>query len=235
MQLFFSTEQAGDENNLKSAFNTFTDSIAGEVHPKLYGGRFIRKNIMNRINRFFLICAAACLAAGCASTPNKINPAIYTAQALQSTAAEKNSNVPPAVIERFKTFNGDFSSNNIVMHTKEVYAADVWFRDPFKEIHGEPEFEAYLLRGSTAVAQYSMEWSDVAEYDGDYYFRWVMTLKLKRDGKNDPPTLNNGISHVRFGADGKVIFHEDYFDAATFLYEKIPVLGGEIRFIKKRL
>jgi len=190
---------------------------------------------MNPIKLHCIVLVAVGLAAGCASAPKKMNPADYTAQALQATAALKNTNVPPEIIERFKTFNSDFSSNNIALHTKDIYAADVWFRDPFKEIHGEPEFEAYLLRGSTGVAQYSMEWSDVASHDGDYYFRWVMTLKLKRDGKNDPPTLNNGVSHVRFGADGKVIFHEDYFDAATFLYEKIPVIGGGIRFIKNRM
>ncbi|HEV2692527.1 MAG TPA: nuclear transport factor 2 family protein, partial [Verrucomicrobiae bacterium] len=134
---------------------------------------------MNLTNRLFaiLMCLTAAIVAGCASTPAKMNPAAYTAQALQATASVKSTQVPPEVIERFKTFNGDFSSNNITMHTKEIYAADVWFRDPFKEIHGEPEFEAYLLRGSTAVAQYSMEWSDVAEHDGDYYFRWVMTLR----------------------------------------------------------
>jgi steroid delta-isomerase len=192
---------------------------------------------MNQIHSFILIGLGltAGLAAGCASHPVKMTPAAYTAQALQATATNKVVSVPAEVIARFEAFNGDFSSNNIVAHTKEVYAADVWFRDPFKEIHGEPEFEAYLLRGSSAVAQYSMDWKDVAEHDGDFYFRWVMTLKLKRDGKNDPSTVNNGISHVRFNAAGLVIFHEDYFDAATFLYEKIPLLGSAIRFIKNRL
>ena len=190
---------------------------------------------MNRPNRFILIVLMAILAAGCASSPPKMDPSAFTEQALQATDATKSTRVPAEVIARFKNFNGDFSSNNIAAQTKEIYAADVYFRDPFKEIHGEPEFEAYLLRGSTAVKEFSMTWKDEAEHDGDYYFRWVMTLKLKRDGKNEPPTLNNGISHVRFGADGKVIFHEDYFDAATFLYEKVPVLGGGIRFIKNRM
>jgi hypothetical protein len=91
------------------------------------------------------------------------------------------------------------------------------------------------LRGSSAVAQFSMDWQDIAENDGNYYFRWIMSVTLKRDGKNAQPSLTTGISHVRFGADGKVIFHQDYFDGAAFLYEKIPVLGGEIRFIKNRL
>jgi hypothetical protein len=193
--------------------------------------------VMNRTKLFILSCgcAVAGLLTGCASNSGKLNPAIFTEQALQATESAKCMNVPPAVIERFKAFNGDFSSNNITGQTKAVYAAAVYFRDPFKEIHGEPEFEAYLLRGAGAVKEFSMDWKEVANHDGDYYFRWVMTLKLKRDGKQEAPTLNNGISHVRFGADGKVIFHEDYFDAATFLYEKVPVLGSGIRFIKKRM
>lgn len=173
--------------------------------------------------------------AGCATPSTKPDPSVFTAQALAATDAEKTPNVSSDVIARFEKYNGDFSTNNIIENTRSVYADDVWFRDPFKQIHGEQPFEAYLLRGAAAVAQFHMEWSDVAQDNGDYYFRWVMTLKLNRDGKNDPPTLNNGISHIRFGPNGKVIFHEDYFDAATFLYEKIPVLGGEIRFVKNRL
>ena len=194
-------------------------------------------------NRFFIFCAAAVVAgcaAGCASAPKR-DPIAFTKHALAETDSaktnilEKGSVTEQNAIERFETFNSDYSAANITNNLKKVYAADVYFRDPFKEIHGEPELEAYLLRTSTAVAEFSMDWRDVAGHDGNYYFRWVMSVKLKRDGKNKPPGLTTGISFVRFGADGKVIFHQDYFDAAAFLYEKIPVLGGEIRFIKKRL
>jgi ABC-type transport system substrate-binding protein len=184
---------------------------------------------------FVLAPLLTLLLAGCATPSSKPDPSAFTAEALAATEASKTANVSPDVIARFETYNGDFSTNNIIENTRAVYADDVWFRDPFKQIHGATPFEAYLLRGASAVAQFHMDWKDVAQDNGDYYFRWVMTLKLNRDGKNDPPTLNNGISHIRFGPDGRVIFHEDYFDAATFLYEKIPVLGGEIRFIKKRL
>lgn len=177
---------------------------------------------------------------GCASAP-KTDPAVFSMNALAATEAAKasvfakDSPGSQAAVERFKTFNSDYSAANITNNMKNVYATGVYFRDPFKEIHGEPEMEAYLLRTSEAVAEFSMDWQDVSEHNGDYYFRWVMTLKLKRDGKKKPPTKTPGISHVRFDAEGKVIFHQDYFDAATFLYERIPVLGAEIRFIKKRL
>lgn len=191
--------------------------------------------------KFNLLCAApfaASFIAGCASAP-KQDPIVFTQQALAATDATRmqmhGSPAEGEAIARFETFNGDFSAANITNNTKKVYAADLYFRDPFKEIHDEAPFEAYLLRGSGSVAQFSIDWKDVAESQGDYYFRWVMTLKLKRDGKSKPPTLTCGISQVRFGADGKVIFQQDYYDAGAFLYEKLPILGGEIRYIKKRM
>ena len=190
-----------------------------------------------------LLCLGSVVAwclTGCASTP-KPDPMAFTAQALAATdpATVKpfapGSSAETEAITRFKTFNSDFSASNITNNTKNVYAADVYFRDPFKEIHGEPDFEAYLLSGSSAVSQFSMNWQDVGKNGGNYYFRWVMSVKFKSDGKKQAPSLTTGISFVRFGPDGKVIFHQDYFDAGSFLYEKIPVLGAEIRFIKKRM
>jgi outer membrane murein-binding lipoprotein Lpp len=198
---------------------------------------------MNKIlkgNRTTL-CAAillGCVAGGCSSAP-KEDPIAFTDRALAATDAIKmdapGSSGENEAINRFETFNGDFSAANITNNTKKVYSSGIYFRDPFKEIQGETNFEAYLLRGSAAVAQYSIKWKDVAASKGDVYFRWVMSVKLKRDGKAQPPSLTIGISQVRFGPDGKVIFQQDYYDAGAFLYEKIPILGGEIRFIKNRL
>jgi hypothetical protein len=188
-----------------------------------------------------IAAGSVCLFVGCSSTPKRMSPTAFTEHALAATSAASTnfmaggSDASKRAIAQFEKFNGDFTLENITNNTANVYAADVYFRDPFKEIHGEPAFEAYLARSAKAVASYSMDWKDVAEHDGNFYFRWVMTLKLKRDSKNKPPTMTTGMSHVRFGADGKVIFHQDYYDAGEFLYEKIPIMGGIIRHIKKSL
>jgi hypothetical protein len=180
------------------------------------------------------------LAAGCASAPQQ-DPVAFTAEALAATTPDKvgelgrGSPEEAAAIQRFERYNGDFSAANITNNTRKVYADGIYFRDPFRVVRGEPEFEKYLLRGSAGVSQFSMDWQDVAENNGDYYFRWIMTVKFKRDGKDTPPSLTTGISHVRFNRDGLVVFHQDYFDSAAFLYEKIPILGSEIRFIKRRV
>lgn len=162
----------------------------------------------------------------------------FTTHALAATAATKTNLSGPAeeaAMARFETFSGNISAENITNNLQKVYARNVYFRDPFKEIHGTTGLEAYLLKDSAAVSEYAIDWKDVAQSNGDYYFRWVMTVKLKRDGRKKPPGITCGISEVRFGADGRVVFEQDYFDAASFLYERLPILGGEIRFVKKHL
>jgi len=44
-----------------------------------------------------------------------------------------------------------------------------------------------------------------------------------------------GASHLRFNHRGKVVYHRDYWDAAEELYAKLPLLGGLMRFLRRRL
>ena len=44
----------------------------------------------------------------------------------------------------------------------------------------------------------------------------------------------HGVSQLEFAADGRIRLHRDYWDAAEELYEKLPVLGTLMRFLKRR-
>jgi hypothetical protein len=39
---------------------------------------------------------------------------------------------------------------------------------------------------------------------------------------------------LKLDAQGLITWHRDYWDAAEELYEKLPVLGGLMRWVKKR-
>ena len=43
-----------------------------------------------------------------------------------------------------------------------------------------------------------------------------------------------GASHLRLAPDGRIEWHRDYWDAAEELYEKLPVLGALMRWLKRR-
>ncbi len=42
-----------------------------------------------------------------------------------------------------------------------------------------------------------------------------------------------GASHLRFAGDGRIAMHRDYWDAAEELYEKLPLLGALMRWLKR--
>jgi hypothetical protein len=70
--------------------------------------------------------------------------------------------------------------------------------------------------------------------DGQQAFlTWEFRFRFKRF---DTTTLQavRGASHVVFNEQGLVTLHRDYWDAAEELYEKLPVLGGVMRWLKKR-
>jgi steroid Delta-isomerase len=119
----------------------------------------------------------------------------------------------------------------------EVYAPQAHFKDPFNDVAGvpairhifehmfanlhEPRFVVTerLAQGGGPVGQAVLVW--------DFHFRF----------KTVRPTewqCIRGASHLRFDAQGRVTLHRDYWDAAEELYEKLPVVGGVMRWLKRR-
>ena len=43
-----------------------------------------------------------------------------------------------------------------------------------------------------------------------------------------------GATHLVLNDQGQIALHRDYWDAAEELYEKLPVLGGLMRWLKRR-
>lgn len=61
------------------------------------------------------------------------------------------------------------------------------------------------------------------------------TFEFKLSAKDNKPQTIMGNSLIELDSDGLIIKHIDYWDAAEQFYEKIPLIGGLIRLVKKRL
>jgi steroid Delta-isomerase len=134
-------------------------------------------------------------------------------------------------IENFKEYYKVFAEDVIRRDTKKLYARDAFFKDGYKEVKGVDAIETYFLATTEAVVSCTFDITDVSVHEGNYYFRWVMKLTIKRD--KDTPMEQIGMSHIRFGPDGKVIFHADYWDT-SIVFERVPVLGAIIRWAKEQ-
>jgi hypothetical protein len=67
--------------------------------------------------------------------------------------------------------------------------------------------------------------------DGHVVVRWSMSFRTRRDPER-PPAFARGVSHLIFDRQGKVAFHEDFWDVTTAVWERIPVAGAIVRKVK---
>ena len=73
-----------------------------------------------------------------------------------------------------------------------------------------------------------------AVLQGDACFlTWDFHFRFRRFDTVTPQTVR-GASHLVFNEQGRVTLHRDYWDAAEELYEKLPLVGSLMRWLKAR-
>jgi steroid delta-isomerase len=115
-----------------------------------------------------------------------------------------------------------------------VYAPEAYFRDPFNEVRGLAELRRIfghmyetLEEPRFAITETILE-GDRAVLIWDFDFR----IRAWQPGV---ARRIHGLSVVRFGPDGRVTWHRDYWDAAGELYAKLPVVGPLMRFLARKM
>ncbi|MEY3264694.1 MAG: hypothetical protein RL717_2171 [Pseudomonadota bacterium] len=135
-----------------------------------------------------------------------------------------------ASLNQLVTFFESIEAGNTA-RLSQVYTDDVFFKDPFNEV-----------RGTAAVAgifEHMFVQVDAPRFvvtgsvlQGDQAFlTWDFLFRMKR--YSGVEQCIRGATHLRFAADGRANFHRDYWDAAEELYEKLPLLGSFMRWLKR--
>lgn len=146
-----------------------------------------------------------------------------------------DSTAETEALARFAAFFESFSSDRIERLLAETYADDIYFNDTLKTVRGRSTLAHYLADSAAAVEDCRVRvLSTTRTAEGEHLLRWHMVIRFKRFRRGiDTETL--GMSHLRFDAQGRVVYHQDYWNAADGLYEHVPLLGSLIRMIKRRL
>lgn len=113
---------------------------------------------------------------------------------------------------------------------RRLAAPGVRFKDPFNETRG---IEA-LIRATTAVFRFGtprFEILDQAMGGRAGYLLWRYTVDVNAAS----PWTIDGMTELRFDAEGRVVEHIDHWDAAGQFYERLPLLGTILRLIRRRL
>lgn len=117
------------------------------------------------------------------------------------------------------------------LHT--IYDAQARFKDPFNEVQGLPQIEQIFRHMYVALDQpHFVVTGQVVDAD-QAFLTWEFRFRFRRFDTRTLQTVR-GASHVVFNPAGLVTVHRDYWDAAEELYEKLPVVGGLMRWLKQR-
>ena len=65
------------------------------------------------------------------------------------------------------------------------------------------------------------------------FIRWEFRFGFRRFKRGQEQCIV-GCSHLVLDAAGRIAVHRDYWDAAEELYEKLPLVGALMRWLKRR-
>jgi len=135
-------------------------------------------------------------------------------------------------VTRLTQFFETLSPASVEDGIEAVYAPDARFKDPFNDVRG--------IGAIRQVFRHMYEQVDAPRFvitgtvcEGDQAFlTWDFRFRLRkwRDGEQ---TIR-GATHIQLSVDGRVALHRDYWDAAEELYEKLPIVGGLMRWLKRK-
>jgi steroid Delta-isomerase len=119
-----------------------------------------------------------------------------------------------------------------VARVHEVYAPDARFKDPFQDVQGTTAIEGVYRHMFEALDGPHFKVRDAVAQGDQAFLAWDFHFRMKRFDR--APQVIRGGTHLHFGPDGRIAVHRDYWDAAEELYEKLPVLGALMRWLKRR-
>jgi steroid delta-isomerase len=120
-----------------------------------------------------------------------------------------------------------------VAELDRIYTGDAFFKDPFNEFNGIDRIQHVFSHMFVALNEPRFEVTSRFAQGAEGFIAWNFIFRFK-DTRPEQWQCIRGSTHLKFAADGRIAYHRDYWDAAEELYEKIPLLGSFMRWIKKK-
>jgi hypothetical protein len=114
----------------------------------------------------------------------------------------------------------------------DVYHRDARFKDPFNDVQGVGAIRRVFTHMFSALDEPRFVVHDIIVQGDQCFLTWDFLFCFKRFSR-ELQTVR-GSSHLRLDGAGLITWHRDYWDVAEELYERLPVLGALMRWLKKR-
>ncbi|QKF82968.1 nuclear transport factor 2 family protein [Halarcobacter ebronensis] len=128
----------------------------------------------------------------------------------------------------FETLNENIS----IVEYKKYFDEGTLFKDPFHEVKGVGNIYNIFMKMYKNLDNPKFKIEEIVENDTTSYIKWIFYFSFKGEEKRES---FSGVSRVYFNDKKMVISHEDFWDAAENIYEKIPLLKYFIKLVKIKI
>ena len=129
--------------------------------------------------------------------------------------------------QRYRAYLESLSPDGLKNLEKYV-SKDVYFRDPLNDVKGVEAMRRVFLHMYDTVGSVKFIVHHAASDADTCLMSWRFSANLRGS-----PWNFEGTSVVLFNAAGQVVAHTDYWDVAGSLYEKLPFIGGLLRWLRR--
>ena len=137
-----------------------------------------------------------------------------------------------AAIERLVQFFEAVTPHNL-NRLGEFYHPQARFKDPFNEVVGIPAIQHIFAHMFVQLDQPRFVVTHQVLQGQQCCLTWEFRFGFKGFKTGQTQTIL-GASHLVLDEAGLITLHRDYWDAAEELYEKLPLIGGLMRWLKRR-
>jgi hypothetical protein len=113
-----------------------------------------------------------------------------------------------------------------------IYDDSVIFKDPFNDVKGITAVYEIFEHMYKSLKKPRFVVKEYITKENVVYVKWDFIFAFKGE-KNE--NSFEGVSRLEINTEGKVVSHVDFWDAAEHMYEKMPIVGSLLRFIKRKI
>jgi ketosteroid isomerase-like protein len=152
-----------------------------------------------------------------------------------ATTPMKQLDTPEAAMQRVvQLFNQLQPSDVSRLH--EFYTADAKFKDPFNDVQGVPAIERIFEHMYVALDAPRFVVTQLVHQGEHAFVTWDFLFAMRQYQPHVTQTIRGATHFVLREEQGvwRVAVHRDYWDTAEELYEKLPVVGSLMRWLKRQ-
>lgn len=134
-----------------------------------------------------------------------------------------------SAIKRYADFMDGLNQETLAEMSTHI-DEQVYFSDPFNQIVGLEKMHQIFAHMYETLGEVDFDIHHYAMSGEVGLLQWRMQATLR--GK---PWSFEGMTKVEFNEAGLVSSHVDYWDAAREFYEHFPIIGGALKFIRRKV